>query len=215
MSGRVVVAEQNRTVRALVPILVIIVLPVGSPPGGKPPGVKRAGRSSAHHKRHAVPAGTGAGAGVAGSAAAAAKAATRGGPGAARGSSSGQEGEIKAHREDDDASSTSASALGDGAEAGSSEASSPPIQLRRQYTDQGDGMALPVPSSKGGRHGAPAPLHWFGRCASKRGPQLRQAPGCEFLEAGWGRGCVATSACLIFRRSPVAPPLQSSPSASL
>lgn len=115
--------------------------------GGKPPGHKRTSRSSAHHKRHDAPAGTGAG--VAGSAAAAGKAATRGGAEAARVSSSGQEGGIKAHREDEDASSTSASVFGDGSEAGH-EARAPPILLRRQYTDQGDGMALAVPSSKGG-----------------------------------------------------------------
>lgn len=47
--------------------------------GGKPPGHKRTSHSSAHHKRHDAPAGTGAG--VAGSAAAAGKAATRGGGG--------------------------------------------------------------------------------------------------------------------------------------
>ncbi|KAI7836737.1 hypothetical protein COHA_009375 [Chlorella ohadii] len=117
-------------------------------PGGRPPGMKGRGRNAAQHKRHSGAAHAGTEAGVAGSAAAAGscKAAGQGGLGAARGSSSGQEGEIKAHREDDSESRASFGGSGDGAEA----ADGPPppcIQLRRQYTDQGDSMAAATPKS--------------------------------------------------------------------
>lgn len=113
--------------------------------------MKGRGRNAAQHKRHSGAAHAGTEAGVAGSAAAAGscKAAGQGGLGAARGSSSGQEGEIKAHREDDSESRASFGGSGDGAEA----ADGPPppcIQLRRQYTDQGDSMAAATPKSSGG-----------------------------------------------------------------
>lgn len=117
--------------------------------GGKPPGLKGPGRSAAQRKGQGSGAPAGAGAGVAGSAAAASKAAAHGGPGAARGSSSGQEGQIKAHREEGEDSSEGSE--GDGPEPANGPAHvRPAIQLRRQYTDQGDSMAVALPSSSGG-----------------------------------------------------------------